>query len=1022
MRSLKIRLSKTLTQAFALLGALFCPVAPWAGAGEVTAKLRLQRSADLATWEAVDLTADMITPDGMLALGDLPDRLFFRLDVTVFGLEPTLGRVLGLADSSLSSGGDAEWTVDEGGVGSGAIANNQESWLEATFEGPGDLFYEWKVSSAADYDFLEVYLDGVLQAGISGEVDWQAQTLFLGVGERVVRWRYVKNSAVKSGLDRAWLREVEFEPLTVPRVTWHPDDERVREPSTASFRVEAVGALAYQWQLSTDAGNTWSDLAGADEESYTTEATSLTMNGYRYRCVITNEYGAATSQVAVLSVDEILVPGQMVLVEGGTLQTDNELNGTLVSTFEIGRYEVTWGQWKEVRAYAVANGYDIGGVGGGCADDHPVHSVNWYDVLKWCNAKSEMEGLIPVYVVSGGVYRTGETIPGQNLMATGYRLPLEAEWEFAVRGGNQSNGYTYAGSNDPNKVGWYEANSGGAACNLSDGRGTWPVGEKAANELGLYDMSGNLWEWCWDESWDTARVLRGGSWVSLACRTEVSNRHNSPAASRWHNQGFRPARSVPEMVLVEGGTLQTDNELNGTLVSTFEIGRYEVTWGQWKEVRSWAAANGYDIGSFGDGCADNHPVHSVSWYDVVKWCNAKSEMEGLIPVYAVSGGVYRTGETIPGQNLMATGYRLPLVAEWEFAARGGNQSNGYTYAGGNDLNEVGWYRDNSGGAECDYWEGRATWPVGEKASNEFGLYDMSGNVWEMCWDVADASDEYPLRVSRGGSWAEDTAWFLSRLSIFPEERWSPEVGFRLARRYYVPEMVLVEGGTLQTDNELNGTVVSTFEIGRYEVTWGQWKEVRSWAAANGYDIGSFGDGCADNHPVHSVNWYDVLKWCNAKSEMEGLIPVYAVSGGVYRTGETIPGQNLMATGYRLPLEAEWEFAVRGGNQSNGYTYAGSNDPNKVGWYRDNSAVAECNYSSGRGTWPVGEKASNELGLYDMSGNVWEWCWNDIDSFRRIRGGSWNSDAYVAAVSYRGIGYPVSRLNSYGFRPARSSGN
>jgi hypothetical protein len=114
MKSQKIRLRKKVTVAFALLGALFCPVVLWAEAGEVTAELQLQRSSDLTKWEAVELTADMITPDGKLALGDLPDRLFFRLDVTLFGLEPTLGEILGMSDSSLSSGGmrSGRWTKE----------------------------------------------------------------------------------------------------------------------------------------------------------------------------------------------------------------------------------------------------------------------------------------------------------------------------------------------------------------------------------------------------------------------------------------------------------------------------------------------------------------------------------------------------------------------------------------------------------------------------------------------------------------------------------------------------------------------------------------------------------------------------------------------------------------------------------------------------------------------------------------------------------------------------------------------
>jgi len=227
----------------------------------------------------------------------------------------------------------------------------------------------------------------------------------------------------------------------------------------------------------------------------------------------------------------------------------------------------------------------------------------------------------------------------------------------------------------------------------------------------------------------------------------------------------------------------------------------------------------------------------------------------------------------------------------------------------------------------------------------------------------------------------------------------------------------VLGGTLPGDSELSGQVVSNFQIGKTEVTWGEWKTVREWAATHGYsDLADVGAGSVDPYPVINVSWYDVVKWCNAKSEKEGKTPVYQVSGVTYKSGESDPTVKTSANGYRLPTELEWEWAARGGRQTHGYTYSGSNDLNAVGWYSDNSSGA---------SHEVGTKAANELGIFDMTGNVWEWCWDLYSSdfvYRRLRGGSWDDDASSATVSFRGyIGNPGYRDVSTGFRLACSSG-
>ena len=223
--------------------------------------------------------------------------------------------------------------------------------------------------------------------------------------------------------------------------------------------------------------------------------------------------------------------------------------------------------------------------------------------------------------------------------------------------------------------------------------------------------------------------------------------------------------------------------------------------------------------------------------------------------------------------------------------------------------------------------------------------------------------------------------------------------------YEATDVVLVKGGVLPSSSELSGQSVNSFRIGKTEITWGEFKQVREWAVANGYtDLSSIGTGGSDNHPVRLVNWYDAVKWCNAKSEKEGLKPVYYRNGQVYRQGEGpsdspydpnsqviyVIDRDLIANGYRLPSDAEWEWAARGGVSSRGFIFSGSDDLNDVGWYKDNSSGAPAAFLDGRGTYPVGLKQPNELGIYDMSGNASEWVWDPLGDWRRVRGGAFHT--------------------------------
>ena len=163
----------------------------------------------------------------------------------------------------------------------------------------------------------------------------------------------------------------------------------------------------------------------------------------------------------------------------------------------------------------------------------------------------------------------------------------------------------------------------------------------------------------------------------------------------------------------------------------------------------------------------------------------------------------------------------------------------------------------------------------------------------------------------------------------------------------------------------------------------------------------------DSRPVEQVSWYDAVKFCNRLSEKEGLEKCYSGSRDSIKC-------DFSRNGYRLPTESEWEYAAKGGDKSKGFKYSGSDDIVEVAWYRGNS---------GEQTHPVKSKKPNELGLYDMFGNVWEWCWDDSysasGSSRVGRGGGWCKSTCGYSVSYRGY-YPSATDSDLGFRLARSA--
>ena len=365
--------------------------------------------------------------------------------------------------------------------------------------------------------------------------------------KRFVRIGLILGAAMLLGFAGCTVNVNNPEPIT-PKSYAVGISEGIENGSVSADKQTAQKGQTVTLTLTANAGYKFGSISVKDASNNSVETTAVTA-GTKYTFVMpeSNVTVSATFTLEGITGSDVFIAGRNITIRSTLWASDHEVTQD--------EYQTVMGTNPSIFSSSPAVGETQG--------KRPVEWVSWYACLVYCNKRSIAEGLTPCYTIGGktnpnewGAVPTSSDSTWDaatcNFDANGYRLPTEAEWEYLARGGNMTNSEqtTYSGSVTIEDVAWYSGNSGNT---------THEVKKKLPNARGLYDMSGNVWEWCWDwcgsitvdtpsvgASSGSYRVIRGGGWSGAASDCRVAYRYfDSPSYSR-RNIGFRVVRSSSE--------------------------------------------------------------------------------------------------------------------------------------------------------------------------------------------------------------------------------------------------------------------------------------------------------------------------------------------------------------------------------------------------------------------------------------------------------------------------------------------